>query len=92
MLYFLIFFAISLFISSIPLHSFLEIHRCSKGQSISRVHTENCTIDKQSPHVKFLLFFSIRFEFQVIGKGCEGSGVIRDLMRRVYVTVTEIQT
>ena len=145
-------------------------------QSISRVQTENCTIDKQSPCVKLLLFskrvllvivsetvewaialsetvewaichaccttgvvlrhcFWILFEFQVIRKGCiftrprianrrrlgtsqplelyctigdyfsryylsfklsgkvvKDLAMIRDLMRRVCVTVTEIQT
>ena len=39
-----------------PAAFILELHRCSKGRSISRVQTENCTIDKQSPHVKFFLF------------------------------------
>ena len=34
------------------------------------------------------LFFSIRFEFQVV----KDLAMIRDLMRRVCVTVTEIQT
>ena len=198
-----------------PAAFILELHRCSKGRSISRVQTENCynfrhgfcfslwvncrvgychchlkcvlrsisrvqtencTIDKQSPYVKLLLFskrvllvivrencrvgyclewncrvgychacctfgvvlrscFWILFEFQVITKGCiitrprianrrwlgtsqpmelycttgdyfsrydlsfKWSGkvvkdlaMIRDLMRRVNVTVTEIQT
>ena len=38
------------------------------------------------------LFFSIRVEFQVIGKVVKDLAMIRDLMRRVCVTVTEIQT
>ena len=38
------------------------------------------------------LFFSIPFEFQVIGKVVKDLAMIRDLMRRVSVTVTEIQT
>ena len=132
----------------------LDLHRCSKGQSISRVQKENCyyfrngfcfslwvycrvgychaccTIGVVLRHCCWILF-----EFQVIRKGCiftrprianrrrlgtsqplelyctigdyfsrydlsfKWSGkvvkdlaMIRDLMRRVCVTVTEIQT